>query len=47
MNFSSSRLKTLPVGLLGELTMMAFVAVVEGAAQFVAVEAPIRRPESD
>jgi hypothetical protein len=47
MNSSSSRVKTLPVGLFGLQMMMAFGALVEGGAQFVAVERPVGRAQGD
>ena len=43
MNSSSSRVKTLPVGLLGELRMMALVRGVKARRNSSRVEGPVRR----
>ena len=47
MYSSSSREKTLPVGLLGEFRMMALVRGVKARAQFLRVEAPVGRLQPD
>ncbi len=47
MNCSSSRLKTLPVGLLGVLMTMALVLLLKVPGQFLFIEMPVGLVEGD